>query len=354
MSSGNQTMTDWVSTYIASAIQDFPRAPASEFSRQLYLYACPIVFVTGIVGNFLSFCTMCTKQMRNRSYSLYLAALAVYDTTVLLFSAVVWVNVVVYYHKAALVFKIQSRLACMLAEYSFDVLYIMSSWTIVAVTFDRFVVIVFPIKGRQMSSTKMAAVLLTVIAIIALSVGSFHLVATEYDPLFGCYYTGANRGIAWVRGALMVTHIPFVTIAILNCVIVIVMHRSIRLTTNDMKSKRIRRATVTVLAVSTMFLFCVFPMGLLSSLVAINPSMAPSFGTAFDIARLILSVNNCINFYVYVLTGQEIRLAVLELLKYWSRLLGCCWQQSRTSRRNSLNIYTTSTSFTASTSRVST
>ena len=110
----------------------------------LATYFYPILIMGGIFCNVLSVIVLQSPSMRSISISVYLTTLAVTDSLVLLLDFINnYLKEVVGVYALAV-----SDFGCTLYRFSFDVVFTMSAWLVVAITVERFLVVWFPLKVK--------------------------------------------------------------------------------------------------------------------------------------------------------------------------------------------------------------
>ncbi|XP_074655730.1 uncharacterized protein LOC141909239 [Tubulanus polymorphus] len=287
-SAENNSRIDGFLSYGPTLVQVFPVHPSSELSAQLFMYSFGVVFTFGLTGNVLSFGVMWTRRMRRKSYSLYLATLACYDTGFLCINLLAWINVG-------------------------------SSWAIVIITLERLVIVSSPLRGRQFCTRK-AGRIITLLLIFGSVVNSTYTsLVTSYRDDIGCYHKlQIYKIIDWLYQITFFVYLPLILVFVINTSLIILMCRSANLGQGGDKNAKTRKVTVTMLTVSCAFLVFLLPMSITGVLGAFWPD-DENVLAAYDWIRSFLAINNGINFYLYVLTGAEIRLAVREMFR------SCCF-----------------------------
>ncbi|XP_035788554.1 neuropeptides capa receptor-like isoform X1 [Anopheles albimanus] len=205
----------------------------------LNFYYTPLLVVVGSVGNILSVFVFFNTKLKKLSSSYYLAALGISDTCYLVGLFVTWLNffqVHIYTREPY----------CQLFTYTSGVSSFLSVWYVVAFTFERFIVVRYPLKRQSWCTVRRAK---TIIATLTM-IGSVHSV-----PYF--FYAGTqisdrnNDTICDMRkeykyqmeifnyiDTIIVFVVPFTIIVVLNSVTSFTVWRFARLRRNMTLPKR--------------------------------------------------------------------------------------------------------------------
>ncbi|XP_064609129.1 lysophosphatidic acid receptor 6-like [Liolophura sinensis] len=131
--------------------------------------ALVLVAVLGLFGNLLACFVTSTKKFKQLSFSVYIQALAKADTLTLFLSAAPFFLEWLYENSARTVFGVAGYLSLHFISHTAQMA---SSWLIVAISVDRFIVVVHPLKRSQLCTRRRAAwtsfgILLTSACLIA-------------------------------------------------------------------------------------------------------------------------------------------------------------------------------------------
>lgn len=322
-----------------------------------------VIFILGTLGNIVSLIVMLRPTMRTSSSAFYLSSLAVADTVVLLVGCLRrWVFEVfgedLLNESAAACYSLN-----FLQYWSFDV----AVWILVAMTIDRVIVVMAPLKSHLYATKKRASIALVSLMILC-AIINCHLFATtylkespggnictaraEYDDFFEHIWS-------WLDASIY-SFIPFTVLLILNIIIILSMSRADRRKrqmTNRLHTPRSkadrrgainpRKMTVMLLSVTSVFILLTAPsMGLM--IVRKRGELYFDFTNYRDvakytlirqIARILLYLNHGINFFLYCITGTKFRRELASLLR--------C--QSSKERRRELNMRSSMASIPTST-----
>lgn len=119
-----------------------------------------VIIIAGMIGNFFCIIMFTRTNFLKRSSSQYLMALALTDFGFLLSLSIVWLNElgVRWYHLPVIL---------MLTSYTSSLCSSLSSWIIVAFTFERFLVVFFPLKCKTVCSPSRARAVVVAISVFA-------------------------------------------------------------------------------------------------------------------------------------------------------------------------------------------
>lgn len=138
-----------------SATLEYPTDPstAMEWGYMigdfLTFYYTPALVVNGSIGNILSVLVFFNTKLKKLSSSYYLAALGISDTCFLLGLFVTWLSF----------FQIHiytREVYCQLFTFSSGLSSFLSVWYVVAFTFERFIVVLYPLKRQSWCTVRRA------------------------------------------------------------------------------------------------------------------------------------------------------------------------------------------------------
>ncbi|ETN62025.1 GPCR class a orphan receptor 17 [Anopheles darlingi] len=269
----------------------------------LNFYYTPLLVVVGSVGNILSVFVFFNTKLKKLSSSYYLAALGISDTCYLVGLFVTWLNffqVHIYTREPY----------CQLFTYTSGVSSFLSVWYVVAFTFERFIVVRYPLKRQSWCTVRRAK---TIIATLTM-IGSVHSV-----PYF--FYAGTqisdrnNDTICDMRkeykhqmeifnyiDTIIVFVVPFTVIVVLNSVTSFTVWRFARLRRNMTLPKR-KSSNVDFRRQSSFQYFSSHPNG--RNGVLRRPSMSNRMmHSQMKVTKMLLIVSSvfvCLNLPSYVM-----------------------------------------------------
>ena len=324
-------------------------------SKLLRAYVPPMLLIIGTLGNILSFLVLIRKR---KSTYLYLAVLAVFDLLVLYVGLMgLWI--------AEFTVDLQdtSNWLCKAVNYLGYVSSDCSVWIIIAVTFERFVTVCFPLKATRICKRSRAKIIISAIIVSICALNFPIILAVELQTseqsranLASCramegYETLVNVVWPWVDAAVY-SIVPFILLITLNsfiireCASALKLRRSLqsqspspsssrrgsRPSSNNCKrnpmsrnSKEKKRLMMTLLAVSFTFLITALPMNILQILTAFygvkNHSDLESYSLHFaeftlarTVAILLMYVNHTVNVFYYCVNGSKFRRELTHLI----------------------------------------
>uniref|UniRef100_A0A182PBB5 G-protein coupled receptors family 1 profile domain-containing protein n=1 Tax=Anopheles epiroticus TaxID=199890 RepID=A0A182PBB5_9DIPT len=185
----------------------------------LNFYYMPLLVVVGSIGNILSVLVFFNTKLKKLSSSYYLAALGISDTCYLVGLFVTWLSffqVHIYTREPF----------CQLFTYTSGVSSFLSVWYVVAFTFERFIVVRYPLKRQSWCTVRRAK---TIIACLTM-VGSVHSVpyifyaGTQYSERSNVTicdmrkeYTSQMEIFNYID-TVIVFVVPFTIIVVLNSI----------------------------------------------------------------------------------------------------------------------------------------
>ena len=239
--------------------------------RHAYLCFIYIILTSGLIGNACVIALMQNRDFYNLSYPVYLRVLAVSDSFLLI--SVCTEDILHHNFDRLHDFLTSSVALCKIWTYIRHTASFISPWLVMALTFDRFVAVVFPLKRAFYCSRRTAIIASSILVASILIESSFHLILAEidleqYDCMMPEWKSLVNYSI--FRVLVLETTLPCTTILILNVYIIIVINRSRKFraavgsTQSDgVKTSRVDKATVSLLAVSVMAFIALLPISIL-------------------------------------------------------------------------------------------
>ncbi|XP_074660611.1 putative G-protein coupled receptor 139 isoform X2 [Tubulanus polymorphus] len=306
-----------------------------QIGRFIYRIFPVIGIIVATIGNTMCLILMNRKSLRESSASVYLSAIAVADTcTVYTGLLPAWLQAQFDINLAK-----RSTFICHLMEFLLYSVSEVAVWLVVALTIDRFISVVFPLKARYFCTKKKASVAIAIICALA-TIKNVHIFFTRgpvLDNAHRCQFLEPFEYFeAFVRPWIAFTLYAFLPISIIFACNIAIVYTLIKIRKKKLvnqaskktdRNKRVNSMTGMFLAISLTFLCLITPS--ISVVISI-----PYWGTGMhDRARLYLTLavteilvysNHSVNFVLYCITGRRFR---EEFLK----LCSCCPSRSRVS-----------------------
>ncbi|OQV16786.1 hypothetical protein BV898_09142 [Hypsibius exemplaris] len=282
----------------------------------------PIVCILGIIVNSLTILVFSQRRLRT-STNIYLRALATFDLIYLTSVFALSFYRYNYHHPYFLYYQ---PYGLFITDFASNT----SVWLTAAFTIERFFVVSNPMKILKYASTQVAQRIVVLVAAVCFvctlstvfenRVVHVHSNTTNATTL-ELHPTALGSNQIYMRfistfSAIFFVLIPFVTIATLNCFLV----KSIRLARNIREhlspahvASEIRTTFILVVVV-VMFLVCQGPTAtimIVSLFVQLDNSLYRGINNIFN---LLVAINACSNFFLYVGLSVKFRQTFLGLL----------------------------------------
>ena len=278
-----------------------------------------IVFVIAVIGNTLTFCVCMKKVNRQKSFMLYLAALAVCDTLASIYNMLVILNYVPSFSLG------DPDLYCKLGGFLFDSARYSSSWLIVVISLERTVSTKLPHLVARVSSQYFG--IKTISAIFAISLifnidTLFGWVGTTDGHIIWCYTITGPYSLIWtymspVKMGLFYSLIPGAIIILCNTVMIKAVFASskVRTTISEKTAKKHRELLIIGVLISMTFILLSTPFPLFLTVTGkTNYSLYTDVEMLlYNMTWLMFNTNNAINFFLYVSIGSRFRQQLKEL-----------------------------------------
>ncbi|CAG5116432.1 unnamed protein product [Candidula unifasciata] len=299
----------------------------SELNFYLNGVSTMAVIALGIIGNSLAIIVL-TRRTMYTSTNIFLTALAIWDTMVLLvclllislielfrpFREKVFPYVVVYAYPVALAAQTATV------------------WLTVSFTVERYIAVCHPLRSASMCTTPRARIVVLVISAISILYNVprwFEYVIVRFTDIHSqtCIFPGktplANDSIyhkiyfGWLY-FLVMCFIPLCSLAILNLFLIVAVRRS-RQQRKDMNVRQSRENNVTIMLVSVVmvFIICQVPALVYNMAYAIDmQKVSNSVGwiVLSNTRNFLVTLNSAINFILYCALGQKFRRTFVRTL----------------------------------------
>ena len=294
-------------------------------SSNLWKYVVPIMMITGLIGNSLSFLVMMGRRFRKQTFAVYFCALALADSYSLLNSLPrFWYPTVTNIHPTA-----HSDAICRFSTFSLYYSYQVSSWVLLCVTVERALAVAFPLKTKHTFTRRKAVITLLIVSALLFCYNCYilfykdgYLMEME-DGTTVCgldvFYTAKPffKSHLWMD-VLLCSIIPFAFIITSNIVIVKKVIESRKLLSLPGKHRKnvSTPSLKMLLCVSSMFIFFTLPLSIMLLYMQIYQVLdvendgVPSI--LWACALILLYCNNSLNFFLYCLTGRTFRKQLVD------------------------------------------
>ena len=285
--------------------------PAAEFLK----YSFPVVTILGLVGNSFSLITVTSKRCKKSSFTVYIGALAVVDSCMLVFHLLDTLiigayNVNLGRHDSAI---------CKCIRYSQSAFRHISAWIIVAITIERVQATIHPHRFKGIYTTKFGIKVVGTLAVISLLLSAHILYSQDYsyinqDPVCNEGYQDVMTLTVIVITFFTSSIFPLTIITMGNIATVIKMKRSRRqiapMTSSGQSTNSMsRHLCIITLLISTAFVVLTVPffVALSISSFAFDDTNDTQRQAVFSVVLTLQNLNFATNFYLYILSGRRFR-----------------------------------------------
>ena len=304
---------------------DYEFYPEHQVGQYLLKIILPLQLLLGTAGNCLSILVLTRQKIRKSTTAIYLVVLAISDLFVLYTGLLRrWISVVFdldIRHLHPVVCKIHAWLVYSSLDYS--------AWILIAVTFERVVLVWFPHSAKRRCSRRSAFVVLLAIAAFLLlfnvhflfSTGHVYETIDNVTTMEKChfidhsYFYFFHNIWPWLDLSAFCI-IPFSCLLAGNLLIVFKFLRkrqkigpSLRIKRTD--QKRFSSMTRMLFTINTAFLICTMPVSIF--LVGYKDwerggDHAKAISSLFwSLCNILMYVNNTFNFLFYCMSGRKFR-----------------------------------------------
>ncbi|CAH1799714.1 unnamed protein product [Owenia fusiformis] len=317
-------------TVKAQSIEDFLEY---QIGVALWKYMALVIIVFGLTGNVLSFLVMQFTSMNKTSSSIYLAALAIFDTGVLI------VGLGRHWARVMFAYRIRQthEWACKVHVF-FTYLFIdLSAWMLICVTIERVILVYLPLRAKSIctkTKTKIVICLVTLFLVglnchLMFTLGQRDFIWNGKEVSNNCVYLEGFDELhlkywPWIH-ASVASFVPFTVLLVSNTLIVLHLVKAATRRKNQMNvtgSKQddaTRSMTIMLVMISLLFLCFTSPIVILDVVI---PPEFKQFPMLADKARqkliepivhLCMYSNSAFNFVMYCLSGKKFRDSLREL-----------------------------------------
>ena len=294
------------------------------------IYWIPILVPIGLVGNILSFLIMIKPSNRKLSTCIYMAAISVNDSTMLL---------IVLYGWSVSYLKIHKRypLGCRIESFFLMFALQNATYQVVTMTIDKFIAVKWPHKAATYSTPKRAK---WTIVVLYLCVISYNLPDFFLTKMIGTACVSYAIGGVYARIYSWLTFIlngiiPLTSLIVMNSTIVHEVrkshnkfrnHESVKELNNQNQGRQRpgksveNQLTVMLLLVTTLFLVLLIPTyARFLYFTSVNRDTPEKHATAvlfLHFSTRLYFTNSGINFFLYCISGRKFREDLKKLFSF--------------------------------------
>ena len=276
--------------------------PVADFLKSSIL----VVTILGLVGNTFSLITVTSKRCKKSSFTVYIGALAVVDSCLLIIHVLDTLLIGVYNvdlggHGTAI---------CKCIRYFQYVFRLISAWIIIAITIERVLATTYPHRFKAIYTTKFGAKVVGTLTVLMLLLCADILNRMDYsyidqDPVCEIGYQNLTMIAIYVFTANI---LPLIIITMGNTAIVIKVRSSRRRIAPTTSSNNTNRHLMVItLLISSAFVICTLPIFVALSLSSFDDTNDMQRQAVFSVALTLYNLNFATNFYLYILSGRRFR-----------------------------------------------
>lgn len=313
---------------------------AIDIISYINYFLLPVLLVLGLTGNTLTVIIMQTKRYTHLTSRLFLIALALSDSFLLLTQPF---NKDFVLTLLGTDLRALSNVGCKAFFVIFKTAKMSSSWFLVFICWERFVAVWFPLKAKMICTKRVALVLILAVYVIILTYTSVWSYASQitqdgichpdvYDKKnpaevsrFGTFLLGGLSIYSMIPMCFLVTMTPMI---------------AFKLTRQSQKRKSMigksakkstaqdtNRTTIMLVGVMVAYILLISPVTALhmsAFFLRVNAfgSNALGFLVFKEVSQILEQINYAINFFLYVLTSNMFRQGLNEIFQCsaWQRL----------------------------------
>jgi len=233
--SQNMTRDEYINYLRSPYCEPKPYLGVQGFKKWIVAIILILFLVFGLIGNSLSATIMFRRSRRGLSCYFYLALLAIIDICILYTGCLSYLLEIAFnYHP-----QLHSRFLCRLAFYIQHLFTYISAWLIVAVTFERLMVVRFPFQSVRICRMRVAYTI-TIIIYLFFSLYTAHCFFTMnlididmttdagYHPNYTVCDLAMHQNTLAFIDLCFYSVIPSILILIFNILIIITMFHAIK------------------------------------------------------------------------------------------------------------------------------
>ncbi|KAK3092773.1 hypothetical protein FSP39_007072 [Pinctada imbricata] len=288
----------------------------------------PVFLVLGLTGNTLTILAMNTKRFANQTSRLFLTALSLSDSVLLLtqpFNKLFVINIL------GMDLRALTDVGCKAFFVIFKTAKMTSSWFVVFLCLERFVAVWFPMKLKSIFTRTVA---LVGIAVVYLVIGTYTSVWSYASQIVDgkvCHpdvydkkdaYEVQRFGRFITTGLAIYSMIPIAILLVITPMIIIklvVRAKAMRKMTNKTNKKAETKTTAMLLGVMVAYILLIVPVTCLhmsAFVLRLNAFGRSSLGFMIfrEVSQILEQINYAINFFLYVLSSSSFRGALTDVV----------------------------------------
>ncbi len=300
----------------------------------------PTIVVLGSIGNVLSLLVMMQKANRSLSCSWYISVLAVTDICLLYVYVVLWLG--------GLLGTMDDSF-CRICTIFFNWSSNSSTYLIIALTFDRFLAIRYPLKFTALRTPKNARRIILVLLLLTTIGNVWHIFTSSLTSPTTCASFSQSKPYTkpyyFIHMSLF-SFLPYITMFTFNILIIRTMQNrnkyfdqvkkeaknkdapytidksdNTNISNKKAKSQNVdKQLTIMLMSVSFAFLLLTLPLFIRYFIyMTVNPKRNPPtyamYMFLYNFSNKSYMTNNAINFYLYCITGSKFRRDLVKLFQ---------------------------------------
>lgn len=270
------------------------------------LYLFPIICISGIIGNILTFIVFIKFQARS-STNVYLTALALSDTIKLLCDFLYFIVVFLEKINEPDMSKQVFSTLYPYAHYILNFSLCNTAWLTVSVAVERYIYMRWPERAAVLCTITRAKITCCIVWISAMVITVPFLLRYQQLPANGTTRISVTplweiesfkNSYVWFQN-IMRSIIPLIVLAIINFWIIAALRRASK--NYDKRPLACKtRVTVMLVAIIVAFLVCITPDAIISAAFGFGYNDAPLLIRGVrEISDLLLCLNSAVNFFLY-------------------------------------------------------
>lgn len=288
-------------------------------------YGMPVITAIGIPSNVCSFLLMQRQRLRVTSVSVYFSTLAVADTWVLL-------HAISYQWSSSYfgtTFWLKHNILCVLNQWTLLFGMTWAAWLVVALTVERLLVIIFPLRSKVWCTRRNAVITVISITLISASVWAVLVFMWGVEMSIECQIRDLINfleGAGYTINAILYSLGPSSLLLLLNGALVYQLWKAQKqraqmasnaAVSDDSNAKRTSttiRVTITVCVVSISYLLFTLPISMFRLLDRMRQLTDEGPVIVSQVAILFRLLNHSVNFFIYLLTSDRMREEFVALM----------------------------------------